>query len=112
MAMLRNWKLAGLILCLILGLSHALAQNTTGTIVGHVTDSTGANVASAQVTVTNQGTSRARTVTTTTSGDFTAPLLEPGNYKVEVTLPGFANVTTSASSSRSIRRYAPTLSLK
>lgn len=95
MRSLKNLKLACLLLTATFGLSSALAQNTTGTIVGHVTDTTGASVASAQVIVTNVGTSQSRSVTTTANGDFTVPLLGPGSYKVEVSEAGFTKVTTS-----------------
>lgn len=84
-----------LLLTATLGLRSAFAQNTTGTIVGHVADPTGASVASAQVVVTNVGTAQSRTVTTSDSGDFTVPLLDPGSYKVEVSRQGFSSVTTS-----------------
>ena len=91
----RLWRLAGLGIIAVSGFGVASAQNTTGTIVGHVTDESGAIIPQAQVTVTNQETSKARSLTTSGTGDFTAPLLEPGIYKVTVGKGGFATLTTT-----------------
>ncbi|MBT9333072.1 TonB-dependent receptor [Paracidobacterium acidisoli] len=90
---IRRW--ACLMLLAVAGTGTLLAQNTTGSIVGHVTDTTGAAIPSAQVTVTNQETSETRTLATTPAGDFTVPLLKPGTYKVTVSDAGFETVTTS-----------------
>jgi hypothetical protein len=57
---------------------------------GRVTDSTGAAVAKAKVTVLNQATNVASSTTTTGDGDYTVPYLKPGVYSVSVTAPGFA----------------------
>ncbi len=68
----------------------AYAQtNISGDIVGNVTDSTGAAVANAQVTVTSNATGQAKSVTTTNSGQYRVPLLPPGSYKVSLVAPGF-----------------------
>src|SRR5687767_2086962 len=66
----------------------AAAQVTTGTIVGTVSDSSGA-VPRASVTVreVNKGTSDS--YVTDETGGFTAPFLSPGTYAVEVSVPGF-----------------------
>lgn len=91
-----NYKKYGILLVgAILGLGTAPAQNTSGSIVGHVTDPSGAAIPAAQVVVTNQETSEARTVRTTEAGDYTAPLLNPGIYAVTVTVPGFDTFTKS-----------------
>lgn len=65
------------------------AQTYQGRILGLVTDPTGAVVPGAQVTITNVATSVNRTVTTTASGDYAAPNLEPGPYTVIVEAKGF-----------------------
>ena len=78
----------------ILGLP-ALAQNATGTLVGHVTDSSGAVIPNANVTVTNVDTGEAKILTTNEAGDYTAPLLKPGNYRVTVSAAAFNKETTS-----------------
>ena len=76
----------------VLWLSAALAvwgQNTTGSIVGKITDTTGATLANARVTIVRVETGESRSVVTSTQGDFTAQLLNPGTYSVTVTADGF-----------------------
>lgn len=75
--------------------TNAMGQNTTGTIVGRITDASGAVVPAAQVTVTNQQTSQRRLVRSTGTGDYTAPLLSPGTYSVTVNAAGFGTFTRS-----------------
>ena len=75
--------------------SVCLAQNAQGTIVGRVTDSTGAAVVGATVTVTNTDTNVAITYKTGSSGDYTAPALNPGNYTVAVEQQGFSRGVSS-----------------
>jgi hypothetical protein len=56
---------------------------------GRVTDSTGAAVPTAKVTVLNQATNVASYTTTTGDGDYTVPYLKPGVYRVSITATGF-----------------------
>ena len=67
----------------------APAQQTTATIVGNVTDSTGAAVVGATVTVINTGTNAARTTTTESDGKYSLPSLTPGPYRLTVEMGGF-----------------------
>jgi len=68
-----------------------LAQTaTTGQIVGVVTDPSGALVVGAKVTLTSDAGVRRETVTGG-NGRYTFPLLDPGAYRLEVTLTGFAS---------------------
>ena len=60
-----------------------------GTILGTVTDNSGAVVARANVDVTNLNTNVTKRTVTTSSGDFTLPYLERGNYRVSVQSQGF-----------------------
>ena len=60
-----------------------------GTILGTVTDNSGAVVASASVDVTNTATNVTNRVQTTSSGDYTVPYLQPGSYRVTVQASGF-----------------------
>src|SRR5262249_34062831 len=65
------------------------AQTTSTTILGTVVDSNGAVVAKANVSVTNTKTGVKRDVTTSSTGDFSFPLLDVGVYDVTVDAPGF-----------------------
>jgi hypothetical protein len=53
-----------------------------GSIVGTVTDKTGAAIPNSPVVVTNSDTGVTRTVTTNGAGEYTAPFLVPGHYEV------------------------------
>jgi hypothetical protein len=55
-------------------------QAPTGTILGTVTDSSGAVAPQATVTITNKSTSAARTLTANAEGLFSAPALLAGEY--------------------------------
>jgi hypothetical protein len=67
----------------------AVAQSITGSITGVVTDSSGAVIPGASITVLNTDTNVRTTVETDASGNYSAPLLPRGNYKLEVSAPGF-----------------------
>src|SRR5579859_999747 len=69
--------------------SAGMAQNTTGTIVGTVSDPTGSLVAGAQVTAVRSETGESRHVVTNGQGDFTFQLLKPGIYDVNVAAAGY-----------------------
>ncbi len=65
------------------------AQGTTGRILGAVTDQSGGSIAGATVVVTDINRNTPRTLTTDQSGEFNAPNLTPGNYKVHAEAKGF-----------------------
>src|SRR5687768_1408223 len=82
---------AAVIFCLLTGIGQIFAQSTvTGGIRGQVSDPQGAVVSNATVTVTNEGTGSAQTVSASTDGTFRFSNLQPGSYTVEVTSSGFA----------------------
>ena len=70
----------------------ATAQAVTGTIFGTVTDNSGAVMPGVTVTVTNVDTSRGRTYVTDGNGEYTAPSIQTGTYKVGAELQGFKSV--------------------
>ena len=86
---------SSLIFCfLLLGTSSAFAQSqTTGRIVGTVTDPNGARIVGAQVVIRNNATAEERVTKTDGQGNFTISLLAPGNYQVRITSVGFAAAT-------------------
>ena len=65
------------------------AQVLYGTLVGTVTDATGASVAGAEIKVTNQQTAQVRTSVTSADGSFTIANLLGGTYDLEVKAEGF-----------------------
>jgi len=65
------------------------AQTATGQITGTVTDTTGAIMPQAKVTVTNQGTGLTRETSTNDVGAYTVPLLPVGSYLVTAEQAGF-----------------------
>src|SRR5207247_6284942 len=73
---------------LLMGAS-ALAQEFRGTILGRITDSSGAVVAGAAIQVVNTDTNVTVSTTSNQDGNYQAPFLNPGNYKVVVDHPGF-----------------------
>jgi len=74
-----------MVLCL-----PAFAQRNTGTIVGLITDPTGAAIPNATITVTNVDTGVIRTEVSENTGNYRVVSLSPGNYKVAAGAPGFA----------------------
>jgi hypothetical protein len=68
----------------------------TGAILGTVTDSTGAVLPKAKVTITNKATSAAYVTSTSSAGDYSAPSLNPGDYSVEVEAAGFEKSRTTS----------------
>jgi len=72
------------------------AQAPTGTIVGTVTDESGAVIPSVTVTITNKATGVARHASTNASGLYSAPALEAGEYQVRVEVTGFRTLLRDA----------------
>ena len=94
--MKRSIQSIGLLLALILGsVAHSpvlYAQGTDlGTIAGTVTDSKGAIIRSAQVQITDLVTHSVRLTATNDRGEYAAPALPSGQYKVVIKSPGFAD---------------------
>jgi hypothetical protein len=79
----------------ILACSTLLAQTTlsTGSIVGTVTDPTGAVVSNAKVVVTNVATDQKTELTTNANGAFSTGPLAPGTYGVQISVKGFNTVS-------------------
>jgi hypothetical protein len=75
---------------LLLVSSPVLAQERAGNLTGVVTDSTGAVVPEAKITVTNKATQRTYNTESRSDGSYIAPELDPGRYTVRVEKPGFA----------------------
>jgi hypothetical protein len=81
---------AGILLVLTVSLNpKRLEAQGYGSIVGTVTDSTGAVVAGAKLTATQTDTGRQTIVTSGQAGGFVFPTLVPSGYSLDVTSPGF-----------------------
>ncbi len=80
-----------LVIRLLAGLGGSVAaQEITGQIRGAVTDSSGAAVVNARVTVTNTGRNQViRSPQTNAAGEYVAPLLPVGRYSVIIEAAGF-----------------------
>ncbi|WP_158750708.1 carboxypeptidase regulatory-like domain-containing protein [Acidobacterium sp. S8] len=83
-----EWRMLTLLLCLLAAAPALFAQGVSGRIVGTVTDSSGAAIADAHVTVTNQDTGVSISVSTDPRGDYQASSLPPGNYQLQIEAPG------------------------
>src|SRR6476619_1151414 len=77
---------------LLVNVSFARAQTAAGEITGIVKDQAGAAIPGATITVTNTRTNLQRVAVSTADGVYTAPSLAPGDYRLDVKLPGFKPV--------------------
>src|SRR6185503_15006464 len=67
----------------------ALSQVARGTIVGSVSDASGAVIPGVTVTITHTGTNQSRQTVTNEQGNYETSLLSIGQYRVTAELPGF-----------------------
>jgi hypothetical protein len=77
-------------IALLIPARAAWAQNAQGTIVGHITDPSGAVIAGAKVTVKDLTSGIVHTTVTNSAGDYTLPGLDPDPYSVTAEATGFA----------------------
>ena len=80
-----NKRLATLLFCA----TRLFGQQTTATIVGTVTDTSGAVTVGVTVRATNIATNAAREGTSDASGNYSIPFLPAGEYSVSAALTGF-----------------------
>lgn len=78
-----------LVLSVILIILPAFAQSTSGRILGTIVDQSGAEVAGANIVVTDTQRGTSRALTTDTSGNYVAADLVPGTYSIHVEARGF-----------------------
>src|SRR6202171_6076259 len=69
------------------------AQVDTGSILGTVSDTSGASVHGATVTLTNEGTNASLSTTTGSDGSYKFTPVRIGTYKLTATLQGFSTIT-------------------
>src|SRR5215467_10438687 len=80
------------LLLLLMGAGHAVAQVDTGSILGTVSDASGASINGATVTLTNEGTGAELAVTTGSDGGYKFTPVRIGSYRVTATFQGFQTV--------------------
>src|SRR6202521_1671410 len=85
----------GLLVCVLIAFAALIstpvqAQVAGATLAGTVTDSSGAVVANANVSINNTATGVIREVTTDSAGFYSAPNLLPGIYEITAAAPGFS----------------------
>ncbi|HKX28794.1 MAG TPA: TonB-dependent receptor [Blastocatellia bacterium] len=73
-------------------LNAVLAQTTSASLQGTVTDLSGAVIPQASVQVRNVGTGAAIETTTDQEGRYRAPVLQPGDYELKVAASGFQTI--------------------
>ena len=93
--------------------SAAFGQAVYGSIFGTVVDSTGAAIPGASIVVTDAAKGTSVTVTTNSSGEFTADHLIPDAYNIKVNFTGFKtfetqNLIVSADTSRKLEAVMQT----
>src|SRR5438046_9983992 len=83
-------SVVGVYFCFI---TPATGQTTFGTVVGTVSDTSGAVIPAAQVTMTSLAMTEKRVITTDNTGTYTFVNVLPGHYRIEVEKEGFKHFT-------------------
>ena len=83
------WSVGVFVVLSVVSISAFGQGGSTGRITGSVTDSTGAVIGGATVSVSDTQRGTTRTLTTDEVGAYNAPELIPGTYSVKVEFPGF-----------------------
>ncbi len=92
----RAAQLFALLFCFAASAVTLNAQNNKGTILGTITDPQGGLVSGAKVTAVNLATNTPAEDTTTESGIYTIPNLDPGLYRVTIEAAGFRTVVNES----------------
>ena len=87
-------RLRIILACFVLGVASLAAQTFRGTVLGTITDPSGAVVSGATVAVRNVNTGQERTTQTSADGSYSVPELPIGSYTVTVTQSGFQTSVT------------------
>ncbi len=85
----KSYVVVVLMACLLSAAVTARAQEARGTILGRVTDSSGAVIPGASVKITNTSTGITTSLVTNDQGNYQAPFLIPGIYRVSAEIAGF-----------------------
>lgn len=88
----RFWGCIALLCLVFASAPAALAQTSKGILSGVIRDSSGAVVANAAVTISNEATGEFRTVNTNSVGVYRIDAINPGPYQIHVAMAGFSSV--------------------
>ena len=75
--------------------AYLWGQGSTGSLLGRVTDATGAVLPHARISVLNPGTNAHYDSMSNSAGDYLVPYLTPGSYELKVEAPGFKSYERS-----------------
>ncbi len=89
-------RVRAILACVVLMAGSLAAQTFRGTILGSVTDASGAVIPGASVKVHNVNTGQDRATSTSADGTYAVPELPVGTYNVTVTQKGFQTSITNA----------------
>jgi len=93
-----NSRIRALLFAVVLGFVSvpSLLGQTAGSVAGHLTDPSGAQLSQADVTLTEVATSSSRVTKTTSAGDYTFTEVPPGTYVVQAEHAGFKVVKSDS----------------
>jgi len=84
-----------LLLVALFTVTLALSQFERGTISGVVSDTAGGAMPNVAISIINSATNIAVKVTSTSTGEFNVPNLQPGDYRIDISSPGFKHFVES-----------------
>ena len=90
----------------------ALPQANTATLHGTVTDPSGAAIAEANVTLTNDGTRAVVTQKSGAGGEFVFAFVPPGTYSLRIEAAGFKTLTAAGISLSAGQQARPSCSTR
>src|SRR5579884_2906597 len=77
------------------GIATISAQTSNGTVIGVITDKTGATISGATVTITSVENGAVRTATTNSDGTYRIDSVLAGTYNITASANGFAKTVAS-----------------
>src|SRR5437868_684452 len=79
----------GLVLVLLAAVAGSASAQSTAQITGAITDSSGAAVPEAKISVTNESTGARSETTSNAAGNYSVLFLQPGSYRVDIQKQSF-----------------------
>ena len=85
-----NLRMSAALIAMLVSFSLGSASaQTLGTIIGAVTDDTGAVIPGVEVEITNEGQGTSSVVVTQSDGSYRLPSVQPGSYSIRIEVEGF-----------------------